>query len=202
MRGAPFTILLHGEAGIGKSTILKTLTDYFRLLNPVEAIKRPGFIPEPLPANGLYNRNSGEEYWSCYCNSNWCIVYDDLAQRNCKVPDFAAEIQELIYVVNSMPYFPNMASLEEKGKVYIAPQLVVASTNNKTLNAAQACMKPTAVLRRFPYVIQPTVKNEYIIDGSTRLDSSKAAGKRDLWDFEIQRVTIDPAGAVTYPVIS
>lgn len=201
-RNAPFTILLYGRSGIGKSSITTLLTEYFRKLNPSSRISNPGGEHKELPEQGVYNRNAGEEYWSCYCNSNWCVVYDDIAQKNCKVQNFAEEIQELICVVNNMPFYPNMAALDDKGKTYLAPHLVIASTNNKSLNASQACSDGSAVARRFPYIIIPTVKPAYTDSGGSRLDPAKAVGVRDLWIFNIERVEVDNAKRISYPLIA
>lgn len=200
-RNAPFTILLYGSSGIGKSSITTLLTEYFRKLNPASRVLTPDGDHKELPEQGVYNRNAGEEYWSCYCNSNWCVVYDDIAQKNCKVQNFAEEIQELICVVNNMPFYPNMAALEEKGKTYLAPHLVIASTNNKSLNASQACSDGSAVARRFPFIIIPTVKSDYTDSGGSRLDPAKAVGQRDLWKFRVERVEVDNAKRVTYPLV-
>lgn len=197
-RNAPFTVLIQGGPGIGKSSVMSAITNHFRLLNPQHKVSYPDRLAPPLSPSGIYNRNSGEEYWSCYANSNWCIQYDDIAQRHPKTPDFASEIQELIYVINNVAYFPNMAALGEKGRTFVAPSLIIATTNNRGLNAASACVEAGAVLRRFPIVIVPKVKADYA--AGSKLDSSRAAGILDLWDFSILEVRMDSSGrAVDVP---
>jgi hypothetical protein len=195
-RDAPYTILVHGGPGIGKSSITGTLIEHFRQLNP-RALSRKEDKPLPLLAGGVYNRNLGEAYWSCYTNSSWCVVYDDLAQKNPKVAGFETEIQEIIHVINNVTYFPEMAAVEEKGKMFVAPDFVIATTNNKGLNASAACFSSGAVLRRFPIVVTPTVRPQFRRpDG--RLNEASVGDNKDIWTFKVERIVLEDNGSVTY----
>jgi len=185
-RSAPFTLLMVGAPKIGKSSITSLLMAQFKVLNPKNTLAGNGLT---LQDNGVYTRTLKEEYWSCYMNSYWGIIYDDLGQTNPKCPDFALEINEIIQVVNNAAFFPNMAGVDEKGKRYVAPQIVIANSNNRDLNAPHAVRSPGAVLRRFPYVVTPVVKAEFAhSDGS--LNSTAAAGKFDLWTFSVDKVLL------------
>lgn len=192
LRKAPFTVLVHGGPKLGKTSIISLILHQFRITNPTH-------VPNGLDPSGVYNRTLKEEYWSCYMNSVWAIVFDDIAQTNPKVPEFALEINEIIQVVNNVPYFVPMAALEDKGTKYVAPLLCVATTNNKDLNAAFAVRCQAAVLRRFPFVVTPTVRPEFLSDGG--LDSTKAAGHTDLWTFTIEEVKLDARGGHFHEVI-
>jgi len=112
-RAAPFTVLVTGAPKIGKSSITSLIFKQFQITNPYNTVLGNGLV---LHDNGVYTRTLKEEYWSCYMNSHWGILYDDLGQTNPKVAEFALEINEIIQVVNNIMYFPPMASVEEKGK--------------------------------------------------------------------------------------
>ncbi len=185
-RSAPFTVLMVGAPKIGKSSITNLMMSQFQRTNPRNTLLKNGL---QLHSDGVYTRTLKEEYWSCYMNSHWGIIYDDLGQTNPKCPDFALEINEIVQVVNNAAFFPNMAGVDEKGKRYVAPQIVIANSNNRDLNAVHAVRSPGAVLRRFPYVVTPRVKTEFqSLDGS--LDSLKARGYFDIWEFQVEKVVL------------
>jgi hypothetical protein len=62
-------------------------------------------------------------------------------------------LEEIMRIVNIMPWTPPQAELERKGVYPVEPKLFLASTNVKTLNAAYWFSVPIAIQRRFPYVI-------------------------------------------------
>ena len=188
-RPVPFSLLLCGPPKIGKSSLTSMIMNQFRVTNPLNAILNNGLS---LPSNGVYTRTLGEAYWSMYMNHFWGIIFDDLGQKNPKVPDFALEINEIINVVNPTMFFPPMAGADEKGRRYVAPQIVLATSNNRDLNAHHACRSEAAVLRRFPFVIEPTVKQEFAGPGGS-LDADKVAlagSPMDLWTFCIDKVEL------------
>lgn len=196
-RAAPFTLLITGAPKIGKSSITSLIFRQFQMSNPYNTILGNGLT---LHDNGVYTRTLKEEYWSCYMNSYWGILYDDLGQTNPKCPEFALEINEIIQVVNNVMFFPQMAGVDEKGRRYVAPQIVLATSNNKDINAHHAVRSPGAVLRRFPYVITPTLRSAFATDGA--IDGKKAGDNMDLWTFTIEEVIIRNRGAsVTYRTI-
>jgi len=197
-RPAPFTLLINGTPKIGKSSITAMIFKRFQLTNPYHTVMKTGL---ELPDGGIYTRTLKEEYWSCYMNSYWGILYDDIGQTNPKCPEFSLEINEIIQVVNNVMFYPQMAIAEEKGKRYVAPQIVLATSNNKDLNAHHAVRSAGAVLRRFPFVITPTVRPEFSTDGT--LDPNKIGDdEMDLWTFVIEEVVLTNKGqSVTYRTI-
>lgn len=195
-RKTPFAVLINGTPGIGKSSVMDLIARQFSRTNPVWASmseqEREGRDEPPLEDSGIYLRTANEQYWSGWVNSNWAVLYDDIAQVNPKIPDFGEEINEIIHVVNTVPYFPAMADVESKGKMFVAPQLVLATTNNPGLNANFAVNDPAAVLRRFPYVITPFVRPEFCIPNTNMLDGARTEDNLDLWTFRVDRVIVVP----------
>lgn len=184
-RAAPFTLLITGAPKIGKSSITSTIFKQFQLTNPYNTVLKNGL---KLHDNGVYTRTLKEEYWSCYMNSYWGILYDDLGQTNPKCPEFALEINEIIQVVNNVMFFPQMAGVDEKGRRYVAPQIVIATSNNRDLNSHHAVRSPGAVLRRFPFVVTPKLRPQYATDSA--LDAKKAGDNMDLWTFKIEEIVL------------
>lgn len=180
MRNPPFTILLNGESGIGKSTIVDNLFYLYSGINklPTENINK-------------YVRRGTEKHWNNFKSSAHTVIFDDVAFMN---PNYAPNgdptVLEFLNVINPIPFTPDQASLEDKGKNPFLAEFVIATTNTKHLNTGKYFAHPTAINRRFPFVITPSVKPEYQKKDSHALDSSKTIdvpGRfSDFWTFKIE----------------
>ena len=98
----------------------------------------------------------------------------------------------MLQVVNSVPFVPNQAELEDKGRTPVRARLVVATTNCKELNAFHYFHCPLAIQRRLPWVITLHVKPE-CAKNEIFLDSSKTGGLREggypnYWTIQVDRV--------------
>jgi len=203
-RQAPFTILYYGGSGIGKST-LQTLT--FQHFAKVHDL--------PYSTEYHYTRSFSDEYWSGFQTSMWSIVLDDIAARNPNAGQVDPSMEEVLQIINQVPYTPPQADLADKGKTPLRPLLVQGTTNVKTLNASSYYCNQLAILRRFPMVVTPTVKEQYaqIVNGrvpepaNRMLDSSRVPTLADneypdYWDFYVERVVAhtDPTTGQQYAV--
>jgi hypothetical protein len=185
-RDAPFTVLYYGGSGIGKSTLQKlTFSHYGKLFKL------------PTSDEYHYSRSPDSEYWSGFQTSVWSLVLDDIAAQNPNMgPD--KSMSEILQIVNNIPYTPPQADLADKGRTPLRVELVQATTNTKSLNAAAYYSNQLAILRRFPNVVTAYVKSEYASnpeapEGERMLDSSKcpqlAPGVYpDYWRFEVEKV--------------
>lgn len=185
-RDAPFTVLYYGGSGIGKSTLQKlTFSHYGKLFKL------------PTGDEYHYSRSPDSEYWSGFQTSVWSLVLDDIAAQNPNMgPD--KSMGEILQIVNNIPYTPPQADLADKGRTPLRVELVQATTNTKSLNAAAYYCNQLAILRRFPIVVTATVKPEYAVNptapaGERMLDSSKCPELRageypDYWRFEVEKV--------------
>jgi hypothetical protein len=151
-RKAPFTMLINGEPSVGKTSFLSHCHIFFAKIMKLS----PG-------EEGKYVRQFWDAFWSGFKTTHWCIIFDDISfEKVDKVMSLASSSQaDLIQVANNMTTAPNMANLEDKGKVFCMPRLVLATTNCKHLNAQSLFQTPYAVLRRFPHVITLEVKPEF-----------------------------------------
>lgn len=176
-RDVPFSILVFGDSGIGKSSLQDMLISYFGKLTGEECGDEYRYIKNPVA-----------KYWDNFRSQMWAIVLDDIGfMKSDAVQGGDPTVMEVIQIVNGVPFVPDQADLEMKGKHPLRAKFVIGSTNTKTMNAEAYFSFPTAVQRRFPFVIEPKVKPEYTLpDGG--LDSSKVPAFDnfpDLWTFTI-----------------
>lgn len=141
----------------------------------------------------MHTRNPVSEFWDGFQSSQWCLVMDDIAFMNVnKSPNGDKSVLEFIQVINPTPFCPNQASLEDKGKTPMLVDLVIGTTNTENLNAHHYFSHPSAVQRRFPFIIEPKPKPEFARECGM-LDSSKTnitgGGYPDYWTWTIKVVS-------------
>jgi hypothetical protein len=180
-RETPFSILVCGESGIGKSTLTNLLFQHYG--------KKCGLNTD---SSSKYVRNAGAKFWDMFRTSCWCLVMDDIASIHPnKTPNGDPTLLELIQIVNSVAFMPDRASLEDKGKTPFRGKLVIGTTNTENLNTYFNFSCPSAAQRRFPYIVIPVPREEYQgYDG--RLDSHLVPRDRtsypDLWTFTVKKI--------------
>jgi hypothetical protein len=114
-------------------------------------------------------------------------------------------MDEIIQIINNVPYSPPQAELADKGKTPLRPKLIVATTNVKNLSANAYYQSELAIRRRLPYVITPTVREEFAMEVDFSipapydrvLDSSKTKSNigniPNYWDFRVEKVQARPS---------
>jgi len=124
-RKAPFSVLIFGESGIGKSTIKDIIFNQYAKVKNLD--NDPSF---------LYTRNAAANFWDGFCTSQWGLILDDIgAIHPNKAPNGDDSMMELIQIVNSVPFVPDQADLSNKGRTPMKCKLVIGTTNVKNLNA-------------------------------------------------------------------
>lgn len=172
-RTPPFGILIYSPPRYGKSTLVDILHQSFG--------KR---FEKPTHSATKYVRGD-QKYWDGFKTSHWCIVMDDLASENPKkqtgIPE---QMQDILRIVNAIPFSPEQASVEDKGTRICMADLVIGTTNTRHLNAHIYFQEAGAIMRRFPYIVEPMVKPEFRgADGG--LEASKTDGSLDYWHFKV-----------------
>lgn len=181
-RAQPMGVLVYGHSSIAKSAFTKMLFNYYGSLFELE--RGDDF---------RYVRNPMDEYWSNFDTSKWCIQLDDIAFKHPgKSADIDSTLQDLLNVVNNVPYVPPQAALEDKGKTPVLAELVIATTNCETLNAQEYFWCPLAVRRRLPYVISLKPKDEFLHDNRSFIDPQKIKIEDgefpDLWEITVKTI--------------
>lgn len=177
-RKEPFAILINGSSGIGKSLIKEILIYHFFLVK--------GRIYD---AAQIFTRNPVAKYWDGFTTSQNVVVLDDIAFMH---PNKASEgdpsCMEFLQIINSVPYVPDQAALEDKGRAPLKAELVIGTTNTKDLNLHYYFQCPTAAQRRFPYVVTPILKPEF--KGNTGILEApiQEPGKyQNCWVWRVER---------------
>jgi hypothetical protein len=115
----------------------------------------------------LYCENPSASIWSPNQNDNFDSGYQ--GQPIIMVDDMGfdkeankAFLPKLIHLVNSMPMATNQAALEDKGNIFMAAELIIATSNiTNWPNVAKTMSEPDALLRRMHATIHISCKPEY-----------------------------------------
>lgn len=198
-RKPPFCVVIHGETSIGKTNFTSMLFQQFGKVNGKDT----------NPEN-MWSRGPTDKFYSGFSRSKWCIVMDDIAMfkpGNVLDPTLA----DVILIANGAGFVAPMADTEDKGVIPVRPDLVIATTNTKDLNAHAYFSCPLAVRRRFPYVISLSVRSEYCSEmtitganGATvsalshMLDPAKVPHLEegdylDIWNIKLEKLVAVPS---------
>lgn len=201
LRQEPLGVILFGPPKIGKSFF----TDILHVTNQMAG----GLNLKDTTSSYTY---TGDTAFLDGLRSNCrTFILDDVGKNNPKALPMDPAIGTIIGVINTVPYQPNMASLENKGNITFRPTLVVATTNTKHLNAASYVSTPNAVWRRFPLVVTLSVKERYRAPGTRQLDTKRLmeAGAEaydndlsNVWDIMVEQpILSEHGGEPTYRLI-
>lgn len=186
-RKMPFSLLINSPPGRGKSIFTKQLWKYFAQVKSEDK--------QALPSGDhyCYTRNPAAEFWDGFSTEQWCIILDDIAFMNPSIAKSGgdATVMEVLQVVNSTVLVPNQAALGDKGRIPCRPELVIATTNTPHLNTKLYYNTPSAVMRRFPFRIDISVKPEFATtDGQLSHDKLSDISIYDAWDIKVFQHTV------------
>jgi hypothetical protein len=185
-RKPPFPILIYGASSIGKTTITSILYKHYAKVMGL-----------PYEDHYKYTVTPTAKYWDGFQTSMWCIELDDISFLHPdKAPQGDPSIMEMLQIVNGVPYVPDQAALEDKGKIPLRAELVIGTTNTEHLNAQHYFSCPLAVQRRMPFVIHVEVKPDYAKE-NIFLDTSRVPPQQDYpdyWLWTVKKVIPDVVG--------
>lgn len=149
LRKAPYALEFFGPSGVGKTALSK------QIMNAL-------LVSAGLPTDTKFQAtlNPTEQYMSTWKTEKHVMIIDDCCNENEKYTK-QPPTRFIIDVCNNQPFVANMADLNEKGKVYVEPSLVIVTTNVKDLNAAAYSNCPYSVQRRMNNVVTCRVKKQF-----------------------------------------
>lgn len=189
-RKSPFSVMIYGNSGIGKSSVINMIYYYTCHLLKLD--------------NGDHNKhplNSNTKHFDGFTAGVHTLIIDDVAAKH---PDKGEDktIEYTIDIINNVPFVPPMADLENKGKIPFRGRLVIGTTNVKHMNAHKYFSHPSAAQRRFPFIITPKVRPEYLAAEGGRIDTDKldsTSDYPDYWTFQIEKVICKPVDQLFQP---
>lgn len=185
-RPMPFSVLVYGPSAVGKSEVMHMIHQHYAQVMKLDA--RPEL---------KYTRNANANFWDGFRTEQWCIQLDDVAALR-PAGSVDPSVLEFLQIVNMIPFCPDQADLSQKGRTPLRAKLVVASTNVKLLNAHAYFTEPSAISRRFPYIITPKPLPRFM-DASGRLKIPTSLDKEafpEYWTFSVDYVSpsLEPRG--------
>ncbi len=151
-RKVPFSVLICGDSGIGKTGIIHIIITHYAKIKKLK-----------MDSSMIYTRNPTAKYWDGYRSYCYAVILDDIAFLNPNVASGGGDpsCMEFLQVINNVPFVPDQADLSDKGRIPFKSSLVIGTTNTADLNAHAYFSCPSAVQRRFPFLIEPEIKDEY-----------------------------------------
>jgi len=184
-RNAPFAVCLGKNPGIGKSNLIDFIA--------YEWCRVQGYNYTP---DMVFHRDMTSEFWDGLSSQ---IVYhfSEIGTASKKIAETRGDeaAMELTSIIDSVMKSVNMADVKDKGKVKALPEIVIADTNNFSMNYQHMTCNFAAFMRRFLF-IEAVVIEKYRLPGSCQIDYSKCNdGTHALnrWEFRVWReAAIDP----------
>jgi hypothetical protein len=181
MRAAPFGLLIYGGSGVLKSQFTQILFTAYAEYRGL-----------PKEDKYMYPRDSKQKHWTNFESYMHTILMDDIAYL---MPGGIVDptINEMLSVNNNVPFIPEQAKIEDKGRTPVKVELLLATTNNKNLSATDYFYCPLAIQRRLPFVITLRPKPEYAREESPEvIDPIKVPIVTDewlnVWIIKLERV--------------
>lgn len=182
LRVAPYSLLLYGDSGVGKSSLANYVMKQVLACN--------NFASD---SSNVATLNMRDKFESDYKPFHSGVILDDIANAKFNSPGYVDHCSRIIDLVNNIPKAALQAEADRKGLIMMEPKAMLATTNVKSLNAFLASNEPGSILRRFNLTVTVEVKPQFRYPGSASLDSSSTNGSMDLWDLKVERVLIIPS---------
>ena len=143
IRHAPFALQFFGESNQGKTTCADQLINCL-------------LLSQGLPVDDTIKctYNASDKFMSNWTSDKLVLKFDDVANEKASFVE-RPPTRAIIDVINNEMYQAPKAELDAKGKVFVEPWIVTATTNHRTLDAYEYSNCPYSVQRR---LIRVTVK--------------------------------------------
>jgi hypothetical protein len=191
-RIAPIGLMVAGDPEIGKSYITDLVLEVFSKVKGREHSDALKFV-----------RQRTSQYFDGYIPyAHPYFFYSEIGNVSLEIAKKLGQpmLEEIQSIIDGQPFCCDMSAVEDKGKFFAVPEVVVIDTNNPGLWAKQTMYSEAAILRRFLH-IQVSVKPEFRREGTTALDYEKSmkAGGNLLDRYNIQIFKYSASGRKTVP---
>lgn len=173
-RVEPVGVMLSGEAGQGKTTLLRYLSAHVvRAELGDDAVKDY--------AKHVFQKGTSQ-YWEGY-QSQLITTIDDAFTKTAAPGETESEGEMIIKMINMWPLSLNMANCQLKGRFNFESRYVFATTNVDTVEPLQKSVNtPSAITRRFPFWCDVRRKPGVEITPGTSPD--------DIWELRLIQIDV------------
>nr|URG14501.1 MAG: RNA dependent RNA polymerase [Picornaviridae sp.] len=185
---APYTFMILGESGVGKSTSTDIFLKYILSVN--------GFPSSP---EYITTVDDQDKYYSTIKNHTTGIKRDDVANAP-PAKSGESKVDLMILLANNQCNCLPSADVEEKGKKFPQPMVIGGNSNVREYSAVANSLEPVSVIRRWDIEIHQTVKPQFRKPGEVSIDKDAVYAKygnkpdelTDIWLFTVYKVFIIP----------
>jgi hypothetical protein len=184
-RECPFSVLFFASPGVGKSTLTKMTFQHLAKTHDL-----------PTEDKFMYVRNPMAKYADGFKSEMHTYLLDDISFKHPAAnPTGDISLDEVYMLHGTFQYVPDQAALEDKGRIPVRIKFLLGTTNVKDLNAYHYFSVPSAMQRRFPYIVEVNVKKEFQMDdGSGMLDATKTncapEDYPDYWILKVSKIVV------------
>jgi len=151
IRAEPVSIYLYGRPGTGKSVMTEVLVS--RIFK--QYLKQDGILYK----SSSFVRKAVNEFWEGYTHQP-IVLLDDFANAIDSIQKPNLEYDELVNMVNNVPYPLHMATMSEKASTYFDSKFIIASSNQRTPKVVSK-VDAGAIFRRFHMYAEVKISSDY-----------------------------------------
>jgi hypothetical protein len=179
IRVKPFGVLVYGNSGVSKSTLVPILNQQICFVNEFRCDK-----------DSVVYMNGEDAYQSEYRTHHVTFVFDDMSNSK---PERTVDnpLMKLIQFLNNMHINALSPEADKKGKMQVLPKVGFVTTNKKDLNAGYYSVSPVSILRRFEYTITAKLRPSAInpVTGMPYVHFATQACP-DMWLLDVTHIKI------------
>lgn len=184
LREKPYMVLVYGDTGVGKSTIM-TLVNH-------QICHANGFRCD---ANSTVHLAEEDKFESEFRPHHITAIVDDACNTRAERLNFSP-LSKILKFGNNVHVSAMSAIAENKGQLPVRVKLVIVSTNVKSLMAQYWSVNPASIQRRFEAIM--TIENRpEALDSATGMLDTRYVEEfvPDVWKIKVEHIRITRMGS-------